>query len=823
MSHGSLRVSLSIALLAFTTTLVRAQHVRGADLLTRSEVADSQRVLADLDAQVRANPDGASLWFHRGMVAWALATRGRAPDPPKGLDATKLGRLADTSLRLAVIKAPDNALYRLTTGRFLLSSGVSMTRGASGEFFEGALKLSRTGGSPRQHAEAAIELARMSWRRYEALANRRMTIGVGDIGRSLSDAMNPIAKGAWILEELAERQRADEAIQSLLQRSGLGTGLAGGSAWESATQATQTYAAVMGGSLARAADPNAAQLTAAGAGAAIAALAAADAIATTIMSNDKHGLALQSASLKTVRDFIESHSQPLPLSVTGANYFARADTLFTEAYRADPTAPYAFRSVAMMLAEKSLWRGLEMFARSHIAKHPGDGIAHMSLGLALQRQAQSNEAIAAFDAGLVKLEYDERMRLDNVARVIGPARARRVDRGDPDVFGVFQKMFWMTYDQMWADGRNESRGEILARVTFAELRWTVEELDLKGADTDRGDVHVRYGPPDVVAVIGPNVAESAADVMTFWLYDSGLMFAFTSLTGYGTARVPNADRAMIDATKESQPVRFDNLARRRPDSLIVQTARFRAERDSIDVFVAASPPVREIRESMPVTGLARADVWLIAATAQVAYRDSLPLDSAGIRTWTARVKPGNYLFRVEASGPGAARGARSSSLVELGDRFATTGAGISDLLVASKVEAHAQTPARWRDLAIVPALGVLPRDPRVDLVWENYDFASRGGSAEYTVSITITRQRSTAGAIVAAVTGALASVARVDTKPERVVIAFDRAMPHANTLVDVVSLNLANTPAGTYTLTLEVRDRVSGVSYTRASTVTIAK
>ena len=69
MRHGSLRFSLSIALLGYATTLARAQHVRGADLLTRSEVADSPRVLADLDARVRANPDDASVWFHRGMVA----------------------------------------------------------------------------------------------------------------------------------------------------------------------------------------------------------------------------------------------------------------------------------------------------------------------------------------------------------------------------------------------------------------------------------------------------------------------------------------------------------------------------------------------------------------------------------------------------------------------------------------------------------------------------------------------------------------------------------------------------------------------------------
>jgi hypothetical protein len=58
----------------------------------------------------------------------------------------------------------------------------------------------------------------------------------------------------------------------------------------------------------------------------------------------------------------------------------------------------------------------------------------------------------------------------------------------------------------------------------------------------------------------------------------------------------------------------------------------------------------------------RADIWLLAATGVVAFRDSIELDSTRIRTWKSRVPAGSYLFRVEASGETATRAARSSGV-----------------------------------------------------------------------------------------------------------------------------------------------------------------
>ncbi|MCP6756459.1 GWxTD domain-containing protein, partial [Klebsiella pneumoniae] len=60
-----------------------------------------------------------------------------------------------------------------------------------------------------------------------------------------------------------------------------------------------------------------------------------------------------------------------------------------------------------------------------------------------------------------------------------------------------ESMYWLLADPLTLTTENEFRIEFLSRVTYAEMRWTDETLNLKGADTDRGDVYVRYGPPDL--------------------------------------------------------------------------------------------------------------------------------------------------------------------------------------------------------------------------------------------------------------------------------------------------------------------------------------
>jgi hypothetical protein len=313
----------------------------------------------------------------------------------------------------------------------------------------------------------------------------------------------------------------------------------------------------------------------------------------------------------------------------------------------------------------------------------------------------------------------------------------------------------------------------------------------------------------------------AQDIMTFWIYDSGLMFAFSSYAGFGTARIPPADRAMVDAHIESQPARWDNLGAPRPDSMHARVARFRGPGDSLDVFIAALPPTDAIREATP-TKMVRGDVWLMAANGQMAFHNAALLESAGVHAWAARVTPGGYLFRVEATGRESKRSARTSGQVESGADFPMSGTGMSDIVIAASASETGAPGTRWRDLSIVPSVGAISKRSPVSLIWENYDLPGTGGTAQYDVTVSIIQQRTTAGKIVAAIRGALASVAKVEMREDRAVIQYERTVPAAAVITEVMSIDFGETPNGTYTVTVEVTDKGTGGKFTRTTTVVIA-
>jgi hypothetical protein len=251
--------------------------------------------------------------------------------------------------------------------------------------------------------------------------------------------------------------------------------------------------------------------------------------------------------------------------------------------------------------------------------------------------------------------------------------------------------------------------------------------------------------------------------------------------------------------------------------MATQYARFRGAGDSVDVLFAADPPVDSIRAS--AAGRAgvqvRADFWMLVGAAMVSARDSMTLQAPGVITWSARVAPGSYLYRAEASIEGGSRAARATAAMIAGDDpatgFAVRGFGLSDLFLATSAESRSgATAARWDGLAIAPMARALPRNSQISLVWENYEFGAREGTANYTVAIGITRVRSLAGAIAARITGGLAGAARIDVSADRVSLTVDRAVPHSAAFVDHINLDLSDTPAGTYEITLHVTDTATG-------------
>jgi GWxTD domain-containing protein len=730
---------ISLRLLAaasLCTAPAVAQGPPGARSLTAKAVAESLIVLDHLAPDLKNDSTAAPAWYRTGMIAWALSDRARALPQMPGLDWTLLSRQADTSLRIAAQLAPKNPQYRLMVGRFLLMSGVSITRFASGGFFSDALDIARADSSAAVwHAEAAIEAGRIAWRRYDARANRRIELVPGAAIRSIAVAMQ-----------------------------GMGSDATSGS---------------------------------------------------------------PTLSLKSIQNALELNTMPVDREVSGQSDYQKAEELFREAYRINPTNPRAFRQLAMVMVEMNRWTDLRAFSRERLAKIPWDGWAWMALGLATHRQTDSRGAAAAFDSAMTYLDPADRSRIDRLQRVLRHTDTNVVDKGTEGERLARLRLYWMFADPLWSKDGNESRIEFLARVTHAELRWTVEEMYVHGVDSDRGDILVRYGPPDVVASFGGDAMAATGDVSIIWVYANGLMFTFTGAPTFATARIPIDDQAYVAELQDRQPVRWDNLSRFTIDSMATQVARFRAG-DSVDLYLAAFTPADKIKAGSSTTSPPRADFWLLRGGIGVVFQDSTTLTGNGVRTWTRRVEPGNYVYRFEASAEGSNVTARATAPI-VADvdpirGFSTRGSGLSDLLLALKAEPKPRASSqRWTDLEISPSTGTVPLKSALTLVWENYGFGEAGGQANYQIAIVLQRDRSGAGRLAAKIIGNVSGAVGIDRSDDRMVIRFDRSMRHAPAIADFVAISLEDTPVGSYHLTLEITDKVTKRVYSRTTAFVIQK
>jgi GWxTD domain-containing protein len=569
---------------------------------------------------------------------------------------------------------------------------------------------------------------------------------------------------------------------------------------------------------------------------------------------------LDSARTRTVGDFpvtvsIEAglkrlHNQIVncrrPLANSGSESYAKAEESFRKAYAAAPADPGVFRYLATLLADKDRWRELEVVSRDHISKAGGDPWGWMALGLALHRSGAPN-AQAAFDTAAVRMNREDRARLYSFTKILARPDSIAYASAREDARADTERRFWALADPLWSRDGNDPRTEFLARASFAELRWSIDDPVVHGADSDRGEIYIRYGPPQrIIAMRGGefggnslrNGLSSArtqdrgllpgpSDVVTYWDYDNGLTVVFWGAPTFGTARFPSVDGPNIEEVIAVRASSFDNIVTERILDMPSVALRFRGPADSVDVLVIAHAPVEEMRGAIGAAAPMRADVWFLGITVPTAFRDTATVRASGVERWSFRVPPASYQYRVEVTSEGSSIAARTLAGVNASaigdDGFAIRGFGTSDIVFASTVQpprAVTQTP-RWSDFSAAPIAGVMQKGGTFEVLWENYDVSARNGQAQYQVAVTVQRERSGTGRIAAALLGFAQNALRIDRRDDRVTSRFDRTVPAAPVIVDHVSIGLADTPAGEYRVTLEVTDTATGKKATRVTALTI--
>jgi GWxTD domain-containing protein len=550
----------------------------------------------------------------------------------------------------------------------------------------------------------------------------------------------------------------------------------------------------------------------------------------------------------------------------GDKAYAQAARAFRAALAADAGNLRARRHIYMTLAERQEWDSLAAEAGERVMSAPYDPDAWLALGLARHRLHQDGQASAAFDSALARMNPRERARYTSIALILRPSDSSRYTRMDSAARQDFDRVFWDAADPLALTPGNELQLEFLSRVTYANLRWSSDDLDILGSSSDRGQIYVRYGPPGTIASFAPQTnasqscevmpggstvdeqrqgagvnpiagggtlmcaeAQAPGDVMTIWYYPAlGLHFVFRAPPSYGTANFTIDYAGVAEEARQAAPAAWTNLPiNRHPiDSMAAVVTRFRGDNDSTDAIVVASIPMDHLRRAAGAGAAQPIDLAFIAydARGRLVVRDStrkaIPSDAQfELHAWRHRFGPGGILYRVEALEPDSLRAARS---VGEAKPLPGLGFGLSDVLVADRITPRG-AGERWRDFLVTPNAGVLRKGQSLGLLWETYWLTAKDGGDAYTVSITIERAAGggVGGLAARILSGVKSAIGLSAQGQDRVTLSFNRQSPTQLVVTDYVTMDLGAIPAGSYTVTVSVTDRNAERTESRSRSVVV--
>jgi len=541
-----------------------------------------------------------------------------------------------------------------------------------------------------------------------------------------------------------------------------------------------------------------------------------------------------------IRDFLDQRTAPV--ADAGDIDRLKAEEHFHAALAADSSHEGAAADLLALLYESG--RAAEMLPLATTLAHrqPRAPRTWMALGLALYARDRPDESAVAFDSALALLPHAARREMLDVTQWLRPDDAAHLASVPAAERQATEQAWWRSADPLALTPVNEARVALLARVAYADLRFTSEEAQVAGWRTDRGQVWIRYGAPGVIATLAPetqdvNGAESMARVITVWWYPpTSLRFVFRGPPAINAASFAGNFRAYADNARRIIPMSLEDAhATLRLDTVAVQVARFRGVSGTRVELFAQFPTDRmlvdvDLSPALVESGFAFGD-GAAQRTPQM-FRDSMRVAAGAMarpvrRSWARTVTPGReYAYRIEARQPDTGRGARGDGTIGVMPMGVAGSPDMSDLVIADRITTEGAPVARESfRIDANPAMRFAAHDT-VALYWETYNAgAVAGGASRLRVRVTvrilsIDRGRSFSARVIGGIADAVGLSAVGD---EQVSLTYERQVAAGAMVPHQLALGLGDAPAGRYALTLEVTDLSSGRATRTERTFTLER
>ncbi|MEQ1690103.1 MAG: GWxTD domain-containing protein [Gemmatimonas sp.] len=533
------------------------------------------------------------------------------------------------------------------------------------------------------------------------------------------------------------------------------------------------------------------------------------------------------ARLHYTREFLQSLGQP----IENAGHVDRqeAEEYFRRALSAVPT--HAQTAVALMglLYDQHRYDEMRRIATPFAALDSAPPRVMLANGLAAYKLGQLAPANTMFERALAGFSPAERAELTHLGRITRKGDSVRIDGLNAEDRARTDSAFWEAADPMLSTPQNEARLEFLARMAYADLRFTDSDTRQVGWRTDRGLIIARYGEPPVIATFAPTSDADAKDavgrVITVWYYPrTEVEFVFTGPPAMNVAFFAGNHRGFAEEQRQEAPFLLDNLTMALSvDTVPIQVARFRGDTPGkAQLMIAASIPTERLYAAAEIDrGALETSVRLgppaaLKLTRLDTMAVTLPTTRRRSRVWVDTVAAGaNLRLRVEVRDAALmnAMGRAQSDLTML--ITDTTKLSSSDMVVADRLPSPGTTVGRWNAIGLVPRgdLMLAQRDT-FSVYWENYGLRpDADGRVKYEVRMIVTLEQIDRGPDgVRRFLGGISDIVGLSSEgDEQLGLRFERneALGARDRVPELVTLGLGSAPAGRYRLELIITDRTS--------------
>ena len=471
----------------------------------------------------------------------------------------------------------------------------------------------------------------------------------------------------------------------------------------------------------------------------------------------------------------------------------------------DARPAYAAALTLAVLAER--WEGALLLARAFQANSL-DPHADLYAGLAHYRLGDAETAARVFERALSQLAPPDRARFESIG-VLLRTEDQAAYAADP--VGVTE-LFWAQTDPRLLTTTQERRTEHRARVVEADLLFGTNATNVfetdppRGAETQQGEVWIRYGRPQRTITYG---AGDRGGPTTVWEYPAfRYVFDDRWRTGIYQLYAPSAsafasrDASGDDYVMQDRLLRRDDPQRTQDgaEQMVEVPAlfsRFRAPDGGTEVVAgfgiptALGAPVTTGVFSVGLEGVRQRVVETRAALTPGRVVGPVWTDAATVSLPAS----GRVQVEVEARG-GAVRGRATAEIAPLAGGF-----GVSDLLLATSIDDDGRGLVVRDGIGLVPAArAVFPTSALVYVYLEAYGLGLAGGRTDYTVEATLTPQARRGG-----LAGRIFGRGQGPGVAVRTEAQGDRRDDAVTFFVDV-----GDQEPGDYTLRVEIQDQVSG-------------